>query len=137
MSHDYSVISLALNNIFCPIIMSIQRVYLAVACFDSQQQKASTNCSDETKSTIHLSDPNDRGVNYSVTIQEINVIFSTFKSFMRTVLIRYLITRKAGYSHFEIITGSTLNQAQITVSFNHPGNITHTPFMLYVSSFLL
>ena len=45
---------------------------------------------------------------------------------MLTVSIRYLImtsTRKAEYSHFEIITGSTFNQAQITVSFNHPGKI--------------
>ena len=43
---------------------------------------ASMNCSDETQSTIHLCDRTDRDVNYSVTIQEINVIFSTFKSFM-------------------------------------------------------
>ena len=88
------------------------------------------NCSDETQSTIHLCDLTDRGVNYSVTIQETNVIFSTFKSFMLTVSIRYLImtsTRKVVYSHFEIITGSTLNQAEIAVSFSHPGKITHTP----------
>ena len=38
MSHDYSVISLALNNIFCPKKLSIQRVYIAVARFDSRQQ---------------------------------------------------------------------------------------------------
>ena len=59
---------------------------------------------------------------------------------MLTVSIRYLImtpTRKAVYSHFEIITGSTLNKDQITASFNHPGKITHNSFMLYVSSFLL
>ena len=38
VSHDYSVISLALNNIFCPTKLSIQRVYVAVARFDSRQQ---------------------------------------------------------------------------------------------------
>ena len=88
------------------------------------------NCSDERESTIHLCDLTDRSVNYSVTIQEINVILSTFKSSVLTVSIRYLImtsTRKAVYSHFEIITGFTLNQTQIIVSFNHPGKITHTP----------
>ena len=37
VSHDYSVISLALNNIFCPKKLSIQRVYVAVARFDSPQ----------------------------------------------------------------------------------------------------
>ena len=40
---------------------------------------------------------------------------------MLTVSICYLImtsTQKAEYSHFKIITGSTFNQAQITVSFN-------------------
>ena len=50
------------------------------------------NCSDETQSTIHLCDLTDRGVNYSVTIQEINVIFSTFKSFMLTVSMPVIIT---------------------------------------------
>ena len=73
------------------------------------------------------------GVNYNVTVHEINVIFSTFKSFMLTGSVRYLImtsTRKAEHSHFEIITGSTFNQAQITVLFNHPGKITHTPLCL-------
>ena len=39
VSHDYSVISLALNNIFCPKKLSIRRVYFAVALFDSRQQK--------------------------------------------------------------------------------------------------
>ena len=38
VSHDYSVIALALNNIFCPKKLSIQRVYVAVARFDSRQQ---------------------------------------------------------------------------------------------------
>ena len=39
VSHDYSVISLALNNIFCPKKLSIQRVYVAVASQnDSRQQ---------------------------------------------------------------------------------------------------
>ena len=58
---------------------------------------------------------------------------------MLTVSNRYLImtsTRKTVYSDFEIITGSTLNQAQITVSFNHPGKITHTP-LCYHSCFEL
>ena len=38
VSHDYSAISMALNNILCPKKLSIQRVYVAVACFDSRQQ---------------------------------------------------------------------------------------------------
>ena len=38
VSHDYSVISLALNNIFCPKKFYIQPVYLAVTRFDSRQQ---------------------------------------------------------------------------------------------------
>ena len=33
----------------------------------------------EHTDTIHLFDRTDRGVNYNVTVQEINVIFSTFK----------------------------------------------------------
>ena len=39
VSHDYSAISLALANIFCPKKLSIQCKYLAVARFDSQQQQ--------------------------------------------------------------------------------------------------
>ena len=38
VSHDYSVTLLALNNIFCPKKLSIQRVYLVVARFDQRQQ---------------------------------------------------------------------------------------------------
>ena len=38
VSHYYSVISLALNNIFCPKKLSISCVYLAVACLGSWQQ---------------------------------------------------------------------------------------------------
>ena len=38
VSHDYSVISLALNNIFCPKKLSIRRVYLAVASQNERQQ---------------------------------------------------------------------------------------------------
>ena len=87
------------------------------------------NCLDATQSTIHHCDGTDRGVNYSVTILEINVFFSSFKTFMLTVSIRYLImtsTRKAGYSHFEIITGFFSTKLK-SLSFSHPGKITHTP----------
>ena len=35
VSHDYSVISLALNNIFCPKKLSIQRVY--TCCLESRK----------------------------------------------------------------------------------------------------
>ena len=47
------------------------------------------NCLDETQGTIHFCNRTGRSVNYSVRIQEINVSFSTFKSFMSTVSIDY------------------------------------------------
>ena len=34
------------------------------------------------KEIIHLSDCTDRGVKYSVTIHEMNIIFSTFQTFI-------------------------------------------------------
>ena len=40
VSHDYSVILLGLNNIFCPKKLSVRRVYLAVVSFDSRQQQS-------------------------------------------------------------------------------------------------
>ena len=70
------------------------------------------NCLDETQSTIYFCDRTGIGVNHSVRIQETNVIFSTFESFMPTVSIRYrqrwagtrLACRAGEKSHLRVYT---------------------------------
>ena len=57
VSHDYSVISLALNYICFPKKLSIRRVYLAIARFDSRQQQVMQNLvSFQTTSSELISD---------------------------------------------------------------------------------